>query len=296
MDATYSDDVEVTDEPIGAATLQDSVEADDDLAASQATLQDSVEEQDAYTATGTATYDEDLDITDEPIGAATLQDAVEVRDDPVGSVILQDAHNLNDDLAATSSTVDDEVTLDETQLEARVQVQPTEDTWIDEDDPNATHGNDAILLCRKNVVAVHGARIAYHLYDLTKVDGFTALADASHHYNRDSDHVVGLIDLTVEVFVSAAKPFDDSTATWNNPPTEGTLLSSTTQPTGTGAGSTSVTAHTAAEWASDVEGNWLMVKYTVTEAVQDPEVSIDAADNVALVSLRYDIDLEIDDP
>lgn len=280
VDAQWDDTFDVVDEPVGTVTLQDTTEYDDLLAATQATLQDSIDHSDAYTANGSATYTNNFDTDDEPIGTALLQDSYG-ESDAIASgtqATVQDTEGLGDAFAPSMATLQDSVAMPESNLILDLtELRPTDDTWIDEDNPNDTHGSDNTLLVRKNLTAVHGRYDAYILWDLTQLDGWVeqdAFDAGNIRFIINNDLLVSST-LNLSWFSSTSKPFDEATASWNNPPTEDTQVGITTGFTVPSGDSTQVRA-VQGDFKDDWQGKWLMVKITTQATLEDPTYTIDS--------------------
>ena len=104
-----------------------------------------------------------------------------------------------------------------------------EDTWVDEENPDTNYGADNSMFCRQDSVLGGTAQRAYAAWDFTGFPGVgTGLVIDSATFTFQVRRVDGLLDanLNFEIYTVGSKPFEEDTATWNNPPTDGTLRES----------------------------------------------------------------------
>lgn len=102
------------------------------------------------------------------------------------------------------------------------------DAYTDQTNPAANFGNTGDLLIQPPVAGANQKR-AYLLYDLRAFAGWTAVASAVLTLHLQHNQATAQ-SISAGIYHSAAAPFVESTATWNAPPTLGTLAASVLPP------------------------------------------------------------------
>lgn len=142
---------------------------------------------------------------------------------------------------------------------------PMFDTWTDQAGANNNHGGELLSVKGKHTVG-NNERRGYVAIDLTWASDFSAVGTGFTYTFIVSHDGIGTINLFYDVRRSVAKPFTESTATWNAPPALGNQIA--TGQIGVAAGAGSVKTITIP--AVDVDpalGEWILIVFTAASFV-----------------------------
>lgn len=153
--------------------------------------------------------------------------------------------NLTGNLGV-NSTLDKDISINQA---------PQEDTWLDGDNVNDTHGGDDTLIAR-TAPALGDERFAYIAWDLTGVSG--TISSATIEITALTTAAVGESS-DVLVYTNATKPFEEDTADWaNDEPPPGTLRQTISVSWNTSYTREILTLDSTTR--SNMAGNWIYIK------------------------------------
>lgn len=186
-------------------------------------------------------FDEDVQINDSLSLGTILTDEIEVNDQLVLGTILTDELQVNDSLIHTIDTlysegnnVNDLFTA--SILNVNVPRTGTPDTdkmfdaYVDQALPTTNFGN-ADLKIKKSTAVGNNEKKAILTIDLTELGDFTAGNNGAGfgfniNYWHNTTNVALAQAYTVQVYAASTKPFTESTVTWDNGATVGSLIRS----------------------------------------------------------------------
>lgn len=138
------------------------------------------------------------------------------------------------------------------------------DAWNDQTAPTVNHGNSDPLAFRGITTVTPGSDEirAYIALDLTGFAGCTAVTGLDLVVRVNNNNALTATNATCTFTYSAAKPFTESTTTWNAPPTIGTAAGSSVQSIAAGGAFATYTFSVTQANLANVLGNWLLCTFT----------------------------------
>lgn len=284
IQATYDEQVQLTETSLDpSVTLQDSLSTTAALQAITTTLQDTTSLTDALTAAD-VTLSDSIGLLESTLHASIdLFDAIGLQDS-IGNIspTLQDEVSITDDIPTAA------ITLDETMGESDAffltvnHFIPTDDAWIDESNADTNHGYEDDLLFQAPDAFGNNEKRALLLFDLTGLDDLDFQMQAgttmTFRFVARKEGILGDADANIDFITFNDKPFDESTVTWNNRPTGGSIEHSETV---TISNDTN-TEETFTMDEFDFEpllGHWVIVEFSNGNTVDRPDMFVQSKDD-----------------
>jgi hypothetical protein len=168
------------------------------------------------------------------------------------------------------------------------------DAWVDQANAGTNHGNESPLLVSGKSTLADDERRALLEFDFTRYANMTAFVGGIHQLTLRvvNTDIVLPVDLTVQLSRLAARPFTESTVTWNNQPAAGTVIKSEVFTLAANSTSSIVMTLTDAQM-DDLLGDWGYVRLTSPSVVTPITIDVMSREDADLADKpRWDFDLK----